>query len=1073
MMDTEVIGKKGGKGGDGGAARTPIEEDNTLKANTKAIIDYVIGEGVIGGLVNGGQSIFIDGTPVLDSSGRANFKGVSWNERLGYPGQDPIPGINALAREEGVGAELLYNVPLVRTITDTDLDALETKIRLSSLYEIIESGDNAGDRVKSNVQHRIEVNPNGGGYVTHAEPVIRGKTTSVYEKSYHVTLPGDGPWDVRVTRLTPDSESQALQNESFWWGYTELIQARFSYPGIAHTGVIIDAEQFGGQIKKTEFYVYGRVLSVPSNYDPETRVYTGIWDGTFTPAWSDNPAWVIYDILTNNVYGLGQYIDAALTDKWLLYEIAKYCDGLVPDGLGGEEPRFTFNGEFRERQDAYQVITELLASIRAINYWAGGTVRFSQDAPGDSEMIISQADVIDGMFDYSNTGLKSRHSVVYVGWKDPLTNENDIELVDDVELIQQYGIRPLQVKYKGCTSRGQAYRYGRWILESEKIENSIVNFAGGFKFAGLMPGALVDIADDVIAGVRFGGRVKSISSYDVTLDGSVTLDPAETYTLTVTNADLTLSEANITSTGASDVVTVDALLSPKIGGSALVTGTDVAPRQFRVLLNSQTEKNIFSITALLHDPTKFDRIEQDIDLAPASYTSYRTGDVLPPLNLSKEEYLYKEGLAVHSAAVISWTPPNDERVSRFNLEVKRPGEDDWSQLHSGFEPSYTLIDTIDGTYTFRVQAVTLTNRSEFIESSFNILSLSAPPADVTNFRSQIIDKMIVLSWDAIADLDLSHYQVRHTKSLTPAWDAAVIVENEIKTTSLVIPVLGGTYLIKAVDTSGIQSPNAVGVTNGITKDLLALNVVELVENEVGFTGVKTSTVFDAGLNALRLDTADDIYDWADIYDIDDVYYGDTGLASVGYYEFGEVVDLTDKFTSRISTSITLSGADIFSDIYVIDDIYAVQNIYGADPAEYGFELQISTSDDMIAWSAWTPLIIGDTIARGLKFRAKLSTTLPNISPLLESASIDIDMPDRVYAQEDVTCPVNGMTHTYAPAFKAKPALGITAQDMQTGDYFTLTNQGAVGFDIEFFDSTDTSISRTYDILTKGYGHVSS
>lgn len=1066
-----VIGRKGK--GDGGDARTPIEEDNTLKANTKAFIDYFISEGVIGGLVNSGQSIYIDGTPLLDSAGRANFKGVAWSDRLGYPSQDPIPGINAVARESGVGAQLLYNVPLVRTITDTDLDAVEIKIRLDSLYEIKEAGANAGDRVKTSVQHQIEVKPSGGGYVTHASPVIYGKTTSVYERSYHINLPGTGPWDIRVTRLTADSVSQALQNNSYWWGYTELIEARFNWPGIAHTGVILDAEQFGGNIKKTEFDVYGRVLSVPSNYDADTRVYTGIWDGTFIPAWINNPAWVIYDILTNNIYGLGQYIDAALTDKWLLYEIAQYCDGLVPDGYGGTEPRFTFNYVFRDRGDAYQVVTELMSAIRALNYWAGGSIKFSQDAPGDSEMIISQADVIDGMFDYSNTGLKARHSVVYVGWKDQSTNENQVELVEDVELIQSYGIRPLEVAYKGCTSRGQAYRYGRWILESEKIENSIVTFAGGFKFAGLMPGALIDIADDVIAGVRFGGRVVSISSYDVTLDASVTLDGAESYTLTVTNSDLTLTTANITSSGASEVVTVDALLTANPGASFIITGTDVAPRQFRVLLNSQEEKNIFAVTAILHDPTKFDRIEQDVDLTPASYTAYRTGDILPPINLSREEYLYIEGLAVHSAAVISWTPPNDQRVTLFALDFKRPGETEWSRLYSGSEPSYTLIDTIDGEYSFRVQSVSLVARSEFIESSFNILSLSQPPADVTNFRSQIIDKMIVLSWDAVTDLDLSHYQVRHTKSLTPTWDAAVVVEDQIKTTSLVIPVLGGTYLIKAVDTSLIQSLNAISVTNGITKDLLALNVVELVESEVGFTGVKTSTVFDAGLNALRLDTADDIYDWADIYDIDDIYYGETGLAPIGYYEFGEVVDLTNIFTSRISTSVTLSAADIFSDIYIIDDIYAVQNIYGADPAEYGFELQISTSDDMITWSSWSPLIIGDTIARGLKFRAKLTTTLPNISPLLESATIDIDMPDRVYAQEDVTCPVSGMTHTYTPAFKAKPALGITAQDMQTGDYFTLSNQSETGFDIEFFDSSDTSISRTYDILTKGYGYVSS
>jgi predicted phage tail protein len=1072
VLEGEVIGRGGGK--DGGEARTPIEEDNNLRAKSKAFIDFVVGEGQIGGLVDGGKSIIVDGTRVQDDQGGWNFTGVSFIERTGLPTQDYIPGFNASAIEAGVGVELLAGVATVRTITNLDVDAVELKFRLNALVEVIGSGATAGDRKRTQVKHKIEVQPDGDAYVEHASPVIYGKTTSVYEKSYHVDLPGSGPWNIRITRITPDSESSLLSNASFWWGYTELIEARFEWPGIAHYGLIFDAEQFGGNFKKVEFEVYGRLIQVPSNYDPVTRIYTGIWDGTFVSAFTNNPAWIIYDILTNNVYGLGIYIDAALTNKWSLYTIGVYCDGLVPDGVGGTEPRLVFDGVFRDAQNAYEALTEMMSVIRGLNYWAGGTVNFSQDAPGDAIMVISPSDVVDGIFDYSNTGLKSRHSIVHVGYQDRIRNIGRIEIVSDVELIIRHGLRPLRANFRGCTSRGQAHRYGKWILESEKIENSLVAFSGGYKLAALMPGELVDIADDVIQGIRFGGRVVSVVGTTVTLDAPVTLDVAESYVLTTTKGDNTLETANITSTGTSEILTVDASLTAVPGSSWVITGTDISPRRFRILTNKQKNAHTFEVVALFHDPTKFDRIEAGVDLSEPVYSSYKTGPISAPLNLGVEEYLYRQGLIIRSAVTVSWTPPDDHRVTGFVLDVLYPDGTTFESVYSGSEPSFELRNTVDGAHKFRVTSLSLGSLSGSVSKIFTLSALRSPPDDVTNFRAQIVEKIIVLSWSPVADLDLSHYQIRQTSNLlTPTWDSALIVEDFIQTTSLSLPAMAGTYLIKAVDTSNVQSLNATLIATSVTKEILALNVVELVENGATWPGVKTDTRYQSVLGALILDGADDVYDWADIHAIDNIYYGLLGLAPLGYYEFEEIVDLAAIYTSRISADVVIGGGDLFSDFYQTVDLFAVTNIYGSDASDWGFELQLATSDDAVIYSAWEAFTIGDYTARAIKFRIKLTSAVSFVTPLVTSVIISVDMPDRLESGEDLVCPVNGEVRAYGSSFRVNPALAVTGQDMATGDYFVLTLQGVAGFDVEFFNSSDVSISRTYDFIAKGYGYVTS
>ncbi len=912
---------------------------------------------------------------------------------------------------------------------------------------------------------------------------IAGKTTSPYERQYRIDLPGTATdsYDIRVVRNTADAEDSRTANDTFWSSYTRITDAKLIYPDSAVLGLTVDAEQFGDRVPARSYDVKGRIIRVPSNYEPETRVYSGIWDGTFKTAWSDNPAWVLYDLLTSARFGLGEFINESQIDKFALFEIAQYCDQLVPDGFGAQEPRFTFNGVINSQEDAYTVLQSFASVFRGMVYWGTGSVTAVQDAPADPLKLVSPANVIDGDFQYSGTALKARHTVALVAWNDFEDGSRPaIEMVEDPAALDKYGFRPVDVTAFATSSRGQAHRLGRWILESEQNETETVTYRAGLDHADVRPGDIIKVADPSVAGVRFGGRIVSATTSALTLDDTVTLEAGETYTISVVLADGSLADGTI-SDSAGDHTTVnlaEALAeAPAANAMWVITASNVAPRLFRVLANSEIDgdAHIFEVTALSHDPNKFARVEQDARFDPPVFTRL-TGDLDPPTDVTITEYLFQEGTLALAAVTVSWRQSPDPRVLFYSVEAKRPGHAEFQIIADTTQSlSVDIKDAEAGAWSFRVRGTDgIGRRTDFARlDSYLIMGTTARPANVTGFATNILGDSAHLQWTSVGDLDLDHYQIRFSTATSGAtWHgAAVLVDRVAKdATGISVPAMVGTYLVKAVDQTGNESENAALLVSTI-QTIASMNAVATVTESPTFAGTHGNTrVFEGGLQLAQADTVDD---WPDVDAVTNWDMGNAGLDASGTYTFADPFDLGAVYTSRLTSEITVDGVNLTDNIDDWPDVDAVTNWDGTTPDQWNAELQVRTTGDDPAgtptWSAWQTFTVGDYTARAFEFRIVLHSLEFGVSPKVTSLVVQIDMPDRIAAEDDVTVPAAGLNVTFSPAFRAKPAIGITGQDMQTGDYFTVTNISRTGFTFRFFNSAGAGIERTADWIAKGYG----
>jgi len=932
-VNAPIQGAGGGKGG-GGDVRIAQEAPNTLQSVATARIIDVVSEGEIEGLQDGLKGVYFDGTPVQNSDDSFNFNGVAISTRNGTPSQVPVEGFPNVETEVPVNLEFRNDTPLVETVTDANTDALRVKVRVPRLTD---QNTTNGDLNGSEVEITIEVKESAGAFVLTRRDIIAGKTTSPYEKSYRVELPigsGGAPWDIRVSRVTADDPPANIQNQTFWTSYTRLIDAKLEYPDSALVALTVDAKQFGNSIPQRGYDIKGIKLQLPDNYDPITRIYTGIWGGGFQVAWSDNPAWVLYDILTNNRYGLGESIDAPSVDKFSLYAISQYCDELIDDGFGGQEPRFTFNGTIASRAEAYEVVSAIASAFRGMIYWGSGAVVATQDSPTDATRLVAPANVIDGMFNYNGSGLKARHSAALVTWNDPQDGyKPGIVVVEDPTLIQLYSWRQVDVLAFGCTSKGQAFRLGNWILDSERFETETVTYRCSFDHADIRPGDVIDVADPTIAGVRFGGRTNLASTVNtINIDSAVTLSNAETYELSVVLPDDTIETQTLTALLSGDftALPVQAPFSavPLDGAMWTLSATDAAVRKFRIIAVVEIEENIYEVTGLLHDPTKYHPIDSGYFLEDPNFSILPTGPIGSPQSLSVEEFLYLSGVSVRSGATLSWTPADDPRVIRYQAAYKGPQDPDFIFLGETNGTSMDLLDTRVGQYDFRVRSITsLGQFSPFITFCFSIQSLLIPPADVTNFNIDVNETQTYLTWDPVLDLDLSHYIIKYSTRVTGAtWGTSVTLAASISKgmNQFVVPTSAGSYLIKSVDTSGVESLNEATVTSE-TGGLRGLNLVETLIEEATFLGTKVDTVLNGAL--LQLDTSG----------------GD--VLPVGTYEFDNIADLGDVFGVRLVPDILVDGLNINNVMSSWTTLSEVETLSGADPGTWDLLVEVAVSDD--------------------------------------------------------------------------------------------------------------------------------
>lgn len=795
MTDLSIVGSKGGES----KPRPSVEAPDSLQSTAYARILDLISEGEVRGLVNGNQSIFLDETPLASSTGVMNFGGVTVDTRTGSQDQTYISGFPAVESEIGVGVELRSDQPWIRAVSNLQLSAVRLRLAVARLAQTnTENGDTNGYKVA----YAIDVSTDNGPFVQVVSSAFSGKTTTTYERSHRVNLPpATIGWTVRVRRLTPNSTSSTIADTTSIAAITEVIDAKLRYPNSAIVGVQFDASQFQS-IPTRSFDMYGRIISVPSNYDPATRTYSGVWDGSFKPAWTDNPAWIYYDLVLHYRYGLGHLLSAGQLDRWELYRIAQYCDQMVPDGKGGTEPRFTCNLYLSARADAIKVLQDLATTFRGMSYWGAGTVLTTADMPEDPVYTYSNANVIGGNFTYSGSAKKSRYTVALVSWNDPSDfYRQKVEYVDDQDGIQRYGIQQMEMTATGCSSQAQAQRIGKWALLTNRLETETVNFAVGLDGVLARPGQIIRIADNDRAGRRIGGRLRSATLDSLVLDADVTAYPGDTITLIMPNGKavsreiasvgLPLTWDNTGITWDNGRVTVDTTGLPLDVQQVTLTedlddlppshsmwaidSIQLAVQQFRVISVAEDfsdDKMQFAVSAVRHNSSKFDAIDKGTKIETPPITVIPPSVQPPPTDvLLSNDHFVDQGSAV-SVMTIEWT----KAVGAIAYEVYwRKNDGDWIYAGRTGATSVDVSGIYAGRYVAKVQAVNALNISSVFATSVEtvLTGKTTPPPVVTSFEADAIVFGIKLRWTipagfGTADLQRSEIWYGTTNSLDAA-----------------------------------------------------------------------------------------------------------------------------------------------------------------------------------------------------------------------------------------------------------------------------------------------------------------
>ena len=714
-----------GKGG--GKAHTPREAKDNLKSTQMMSVIDAIGEGPIEGPVKGLQSILVNKTPLTDTDGNPVIHGVTAVWRAGEQEQTPPEGFESSGAETGLGVEVTKAKPVTRTITSANIDRLRVTFGVQSLVETTSKGD----RNPATVRLLIQLQRNGN-WVTEKDVTINGKTTSQFLASVILDNLPPRPFNIRMVRETADSTTDQLQNKTLWSSYTEIIDVKQCYPNTAIVGLQVDAEQFGGQQMTVNYHIRGRIIQVPSNYDPEKRTYSGIWDGSLKPAYSNNPAWCLWDMLTHPRYGMGKRLGAADVDKWALYAIGQYCDQTVPDGFGGTEPRMTFNAYLAQQRKAWDVLSDFCSAMRCMPVWNGQTLTFVQDRPSDVVWPYTNSDVVvddNGVgFRYSFSALKDRHTAVEVNYTDPQNGwQTSTELVEDPEAILRYGRNLLKMDAFGCTSRGQAHRAGLWVIKTELLETQTVDFTLGSQGLRHTPGDIIEICDNDYAGTLTGGRVLSIdaATRTLTLDREVTLPETGAATVNLINGSGKPVSVDITEHPAPDRIQVstlpDGVETYGVWGLSLPS---LRRRLFRCVSVRENTDGTFAITAVQHVPEKEAIVDNGARFEPQSGS---LNSVIPPA----VQHLTVEVSAADGQylAQAKWDTPRVVKGVRFSLRLTSGKGTDARLVTTAItaDTEHRFSGLPLGEYTLTVRAInSYGQQGEPATTTFRIAAPAAP-----------------------------------------------------------------------------------------------------------------------------------------------------------------------------------------------------------------------------------------------------------------------------------------------------------------------------------------------------------
>lgn len=709
---------------------TPYEEPDNLKSVQELSFIDAIGEGPIEGLVKGMQSILINNTPLVNDDDSYNVHGVTAIYNAGEQEQTPLEGFEDTGVEVMVNAEIKQDAPITRTITSQEIDRL--RITFGTPY--LQESNNNGDRLNTSLHVLIQLQ-RPDGWVTVKDIYINGKTTSQFLASVVLEELPPRPFNVRMVRVTPDSTTDQLQNKSTWSSYTEITDLKQAYPNTIVVGLKVAAEQFGNQQVTINYHIYGRIVQVPSNYDPKTRTYTGIWNGVLKPAYTSNPAWCLLDMLTHPRYGMGGSIGISEVDKWALYAIAQYCDQMIPDGFGGTEPRMTFNAYLATQRKAYDVLADFCSVMRCMPVWNGRTLTFIQDRPADKVWTYTNSNVVTDsqgvQFRYSYSARKDRHNAVEVRYTDPQNGwKTSTLLVEDKAAIVRDGRNLLKMDAFGCTSRGQAHRAGLWVIKTEQLETQTVEFSVGAEGLRHTPGDIIEICDNDYAAVSIGGRILSVNTMTrtLTLDREVDIPKTGDATLNIIGASGKPVTVDVTGQPAPDQVTVSHMLvgiaADSVWGLKLPS---LRQRLFRCIRIKESSDGTYAITALQHVPEKEAIVDNGAHFDPLPGT---TNSVVPPTVEHLTVTTEAEGNQYQARA--HWDTPRVVKGVRFLVRLTTgSGQDDDPVLlvdsATTSETEYTFRALPLGDYTLTVRAINgFGQQGEPAQVDFSIRPPEAP-----------------------------------------------------------------------------------------------------------------------------------------------------------------------------------------------------------------------------------------------------------------------------------------------------------------------------------------------------------
>ncbi|WP_334002379.1 phage tail protein [Burkholderia cepacia] len=735
-----ISGAKGGGGGGSGGGESP---DNLHSIARAKVLD-IISEGPIVGLVRGMQSVFLDGTPIQNSDGSVNFQNYSVDVRTGTLDQEFMPGFPAVERESAVGVPLTSDAPWVRQVQNTQLSAVRVRFGVPALQK----SDPATGVFGYRVEYAIDLSVDGGSYAQVLSSAFDGKTTSLYERSHRIELPrATTGWLVRVRRITPNAHSSLIADTVNIEAITEVIDRKLRYPMTALVGMTFDARSFS-QVPVRSYHIRGLIVRVPSNYDPETRTYSGPWNGTFKPAWTNNPAWIFYDLLLNDRYGLGKTVDASMIDKWGLYEIARYCDVMVSDGRGGVEPRFTCNCVIQSAADAYKVLQDIASVFRGISYWGPGAVVASADMPSDPVYVYTAANVIDGAFRYVGSDRKTRYTVALVSYNDPSNQyKQAVEYVPDDDGIARYGVIKTQVTAFGCTSQAQAHRLGRWLLLTSRYESGTVSFKVGMDGVLVGPGQVIAIADPRKAGRRIGGRIRAAAGNVVTLDKAPTVAPGDRFTAILPSG---VAQYRAVKSVNGDVLTLadrfDA--DPVPGAVWMLENAEVAAQLYRVVSVQEGDDDgriEYTITATMHEPGKYAAIDDGAQIQRRPVTVVPPSVQAPPANVRITTYSAVDQGISKTTMVIAWDAANNAVTY---LPEWRKDNGEWVSVPRTGGLQVEVPGIYQGRYVARVRAQNVMNVTSLpaISAETQLKGKTSLPPAVVSLKAAGVVYGINLDW---------------------------------------------------------------------------------------------------------------------------------------------------------------------------------------------------------------------------------------------------------------------------------------------------------------------------------------